>query len=127
MHNDLPRTQIRPLDNIIVNLDRRINGGGTHWVAIINSPKLDYCLYYDPFGVAPSDIIKKFANKSGKPGKYQNSQIQNFKSSACGYFCLYVLDKFNKGNNLYDIFYGFDQKPEVMNEKIIRKYASEMV
>ena len=123
MHDQTDMQKVQKIDNGIINLDRD-NNGGTHWVCWSNIPKNPYILYFDSFGISPSDIIAKFLNTSGKPIKYNNSEMQMYKSIMCGWYCIYILDKLNKGKDLRDILFTFEQDPEILNEKIISKYAN---
>jgi hypothetical protein len=66
----------------IVNLDKH-TGPGTHWVAVSNT----YSMYFDPFGVPPSDKIKV---------KYYNSfEIQHALEDLCGEYCIWFLKHVN--------------------------------
>lgn len=66
----------------IVNLQSSNVGNGTHWTAFYYSPKHSY--YFDAFGfVAPEEVENKF-----KVYTYNDKQIQDLKSTACGYYCI---------------------------------------
>lgn len=125
MHDQIVGMKIDKVDNGIINLDRN-NNGGTHWVCYSNLPKYDFVLYFDSFGLPPSNLIADFLKTSGKKIKYNNSEMQLFSSIMCGYYCLYVLDKLNKGENLYDVLYKFKQDPVIFNEKLIKKFGSSI-
>lgn len=124
-HDQVKNLQIQEEDFGIINLDRD-NQGGTHWTCYANTPKLDFTLYFDSYGVAPSDIIGKFLKTSGKPVKYNDSEMQMFDSIMCGYYCLYLLDKVNKKVPIYDILYSFKQDPEAFNEKLIKNFGGQL-
>jgi hypothetical protein len=128
MHDELIGQQIGDLENTVVNLDRRPNGSGTHFVAICNLPNRKECVYFDSFGVTPSDIIKKYMKTSGKKCIYNDggSELQKYDSSACGYYCLYFLEKMNHGKKTIDIIEKFKQEPSEFNEKMMRKYSSNI-
>jgi hypothetical protein len=127
-HNDLIRKKNKFADqSMIINLDRDPNGQGTHWTCLFVSHKLPYNIYFDSFGVSPSDIIIKYLKQNGKLVKFNNSEIQHMKSIMCGYYCIYVLDKLNKGHNIYDILMKFEQDPDLFNEKLIQKYGSNLL
>lgn len=111
---------------MIINLDRS-DGPGTHWVCCYTNSNLPYNIYFDSFGVGPSDIISKYLKQNGKLIKYNNSELQMMESIMCGYYCLYVLDKLSRGHNIYDILMKFQQDPEVFNEKLIQKFGSSVM
>lgn len=51
----------------------------------------------------------------------QNNQIQNINTTRCGYFCLYFLNKMNRGQSYYDLL-----KDTMKNEKFIEKYCKSL-
>jgi hypothetical protein len=66
----------------VVNLQSSTVGNGTHWVAFYYNSKNSF--YFDAFGFpAPVEIEQKL-----KKYKYNEKQIQNLKSTACGYYCV---------------------------------------
>lgn len=119
--DELPK-KIANKEYRIINLDHSSNSG-THWVAIINDPKLKYSFYFDSYGLVPPTEAVKYMKTSGKQIYYNSSQIQLVNSVACGFYCLYVINEFNKGRPIYDILYGFNQKPTQANEQFITKWA----
>lgn len=77
----------------IVNLQSSNVGNGTHWTAFYYSPKNSY--YFDAFGfVAPEEVEKKL-----KLYTYNDKQIQDLKSTACGYYCIAFILFMNKQKN----------------------------
>ena len=78
----------------IINLDDS-EGPGTHWTVMRITPK--FCIYFDSFGLpAPQDIIK-YARK--RIIVYNNDQVQDIMSDACGYYCLDFIKFFDKYKN----------------------------
>ena len=130
MHDDLVDKIVDKNENLnmIVNLDRRPNGNGTHFVAICNDPENKSIYYFDSFGVIPSDIIKKFMKTSGNKCIYNDgeSELQEFDSSACGYYCLNFLDRLNNGETYEDLLYKFKQHPSDFNEKKMEEFARKI-
>ena len=53
---------------------------------------------------------------------HQNSQIQNLRSSTCGYFCLYFLNEMHQGNDYSDLLQVFDAADTDKNELFIQQY-----
>ena len=79
--------------NYIINLENS-NGSGTHWTSLFYHPLNSY--YFDSYGfVAPLEVEQKI-----KPYKYNDAEIQDFNSKACGYYALafikFLNDKTNK-------------------------------
>ncbi len=68
----------------IINLQDHNIGDGTHWVAFRYSE--DVCEYFDSFGIqCPIEILNV---TEGKKLLYNVKQIQDYNSSACGWFCI---------------------------------------
>jgi hypothetical protein len=66
----------------IINLQSSNIGSGTHWTAFYYNSKHSY--YFDAFGfLAPVEVEQKLNEYT-----YNNKQIQNLKSTACGYYCI---------------------------------------
>ena len=100
----------------IINLDSS-DGGGTHWVALKDNGS--HLQYFDSFGLQPPEEIK-----GGKKIQFNTSQLQDLKSSRCGFYCLYVLNELSKGKDYYDIIYSLDQMNQKKNEKAMENYFS---
>lgn len=126
MHNELINAKIPDNINLIINLDRRPNGTGTHFCAVSNMQDSDKCYYFDSFGVSPSDIIKKYMKSSGKKCCYNNSELQSFNSVLCGLYCLYFLENTSKGKDPLKILHKFKQNPSAFNEKMMDKYGHSL-
>ena len=71
----------------IVNLQSSKDGGGTHWVCLYYTPNFSY--YYDSFGFVPP---LKIQNKI-IPYIYNDMEIQDIDSTACGFHCVAFLIK----------------------------------
>ena len=75
----------------IINLDDSTSGKyGTHWTGLYINNKT--AIYYDAFGLAIPQAIKKFITKN-KVSKtfFSIDQIQSINSTTCGYYVLYFL------------------------------------
>jgi len=74
---------------------------GSHWIAtyarniVIN--------YFDSFGMPLFQEMINHAKKLNLTLLPQNNQIQNIKTTTCGYFCLYFLNEMNKGKSYFDL------------------------
>jgi hypothetical protein len=66
----------------VINLENENDGGGSHWVCFKYGDNIEY---YDAFGFYPPNSIMKLAKKDIF---YSNKQIQDEKSTACGWFCI---------------------------------------
>src|SRR5205085_10391789 len=106
-HDTLPA---KPTGFSVVNYDK-LGGAGTHWVCYFNDPRSKYIEYFDSFGLPPSETIKIFLRKSGKPIQYNDSTLQQKNSVLCGPYCVYYLSERLKGRSPYDILYTFKQLP----------------
>ena len=67
----------------IINLQDSDAGKGSHWTVFFYNKPLT-SIYYDSFGfIAPLLVQEKIT-----PYIYNENEIQNYKSSACGYYCI---------------------------------------
>ena len=85
----------------IVNLQSSKEGGGTHWVCLYYTPNFSY--YYDSFGfVPPLEIQNKII-----PYIYNDMEIQDIDSTACGFYCVALVLFLNKKMNIERGFIEF--------------------
>jgi hypothetical protein len=85
----------------IVNLQSSKDGGGTHWVCLYHTPNFSY--YYDSFGfVPPLEIQNKII-----PYIYNDMEIQDIDSTACGFYCVALVLFLNKKMNIERGFIEF--------------------
>ena len=101
----------------IVNLQDHDEGSGTHWcVFYYNKPLTS--IYFDSYGFpSPLDV-----ENSIKPYIYNDAEIQDFDSSACGYFCIaFIKFLHNKDNKqeAYKTFLKLFKQQTVKNDKIL--------
>ena len=69
-----------------------------HWTAWFKNGNEKY--YFDSFGLDPTkEIVKYLGNRI----LISTFQIQHYNEDDCGQWCLYVLDKLNKGYDFIDI------------------------
>jgi hypothetical protein len=91
MKDELPLTLKRGF--YVINLKSSTVGSGTHWTALYYNSKHSY--YFDPFGfIAPTEVEQKLNEYT-----FNNKQIQNLKSTACGYYCIAFIIFMNKRKN----------------------------
>lgn len=103
----------------VINLQSSNDGDGTHWTALYYQPKQSY--YFDAYGfLAPIEVEEKL-----KSYIYNNKQIQNYNSTACGYYCISFILSMNKQKNkeigfkkFIDVFSNNSKK----NDEILYNY-----
>lgn len=90
----------KQLGSYYINMQNYDEGEGTHWVYArlycdsdrdSDNDDDEYgvvkCLYFDPFGLdMPKEVEEYF--KEFKPIAYSKKQIQNIRSSQCGWYCV---------------------------------------
>jgi hypothetical protein len=69
-----------------------------HWTCWFKNGKNKY--YFDSFGLTPTKEIVKYLKS---PLMYSTFQIQQFNESNCGEWCIYVLNRLNKGDDYADV------------------------
>ena len=74
--------------NIILNMSST-GHPGTHWIAVRTYNNM--ILYFDSFGVEPSDEILDYARINKKKVIYNDYQIQHLKDEDCGQLSLAFL------------------------------------
>ena len=101
----------------IVNLQDHDEGSGTHWVAFYYNKPLT-SIYFDSYGfIAPLDVQDRI-----KPYIFNDKDVQDFDSSACGYFCISFI-KFlhnkEKKHVAYKTFLQLFKLQTFKNDKIL--------
>ena len=112
----LPKDLIRD-KFYIINLQDHDEGGGTHWcVFYYNKPLTS--IYFDSYGfVPPIDVENRI-----KEYIFNDKEIQDFDSSACGYYCIaFILFLHNKDNKqeLFKTFLKLFKLQTLKNDKIL--------
>ena len=106
----------------IINLQSSKEGNGTHWVCLYYTPNYSY--YYDSFGfVAPLEVQKKII-----PYMYNDLEIQDIDSTACGFYCVAFVLYLNKKMNIEKAFMEFINlfgKDTERNEAILHRILYE--
>ena len=101
----------------IINLQDSDAGKGSHWTVFFYNKPLT-SIYYDSFGfIAPLLVQEKIT-----PYIYNENEIQNYKSSACGYYCIafikFLHNKTNKEKSFLTFLKLFNIKTH-HNDKIL--------
>jgi hypothetical protein len=86
----------------IINLESSNAGRGSHWTVFFYNKPLT-SIYYDSFGfIAPLEVQEKIT-----PYIYNENEIQNYKSSACGYYCIAFIKFLHNKTNKEEAFKTF--------------------
>ena len=122
---DMLPQKILDNESVVINIQDYLDGGGTHWVCVVNQPDSADVEYFDSFGVQPSDVVVDYMTQAGKGVVYSDGHIQDVRSVMCGYYaCYFIMERF-KGRPMVDVLLDFS-KPE-MNEKMITAFAQARV
>jgi hypothetical protein len=106
----------------IINLENHDEGNGTHWTCFkITDTKLN--IYFDSYNfVAPELVDKKIM-----PYIYNDKQIQDITSSACGWYCIACMSYVEKHNPVgdylafKDFINGFSKNQD-FNDGILQRF-----
>jgi hypothetical protein len=99
MKDQLPNRLER--GSYVINLQSSKDGNGTHWVCLYYTPNFSY--YYDSYGfIAPLEVQKKIM-----PYMYNDLEIQDIDSTACGFYCVAFVLYLNKKMNIEKAFMEF--------------------
>ena len=115
--DQLPKELIRG-KFYIINLQDHNKGDGTHWTAFYYNKPLT-SIYFDSYGfIAPQDVQNKIT-----PYIFNDAEIQDFNSSACGYFCIaFIKFLHNKEDKqeAYKTFLKLFKLNTLKNDKILQ-------
>jgi hypothetical protein len=102
----------------ILNLDVP-SGSGSHWTLLsLIGPE---GIYFDSFGVEPSEPVLKMMKKFKKVNIRNLNDMQSLTSSSCGFWCIFVIEQLLKGIPFYEIVNNFSNNHK-KNEAILTKY-----
>lgn len=106
-----PNDKLPPLEPghaYIVNLENAYKNGrpspGTHWVGVIYQPSR--VLYFDPFGVGPTQFVTRRIKETGKPLVINKLQFQGLDQSDCGILVAYVIKRMLDGASWKEVVGG---------------------
>lgn len=109
-HTDKGKHENRRLSygNYIINLN-----GQSHWCAMIIHPKGNF--WYDSYGFPAPENLETLMGKY----TWNDKQIQDIKSTSCGYFCIAFLKFMERPNKqIYNTFCNLFDDPK-KNDKIL--------
>ena len=90
---------------IVFNLDPH-DRPGSHWVCAYIDILHNHAYYYDSYGYAPCDEIRRLLRRCREQGCkdiYWNDIRHQRKTSECGTYCMYVIISLLKGLSFTDI------------------------
>jgi hypothetical protein len=107
-NNGSAKGEVLPYGNYIINLN-----GQSHWCGMVISPNGNY--WYDSYGFPAPENLEKLMGKY----TWNDTQIQDIKSTACGYFVVAFLKFMEKPNKtMYEGFCNLFRDPK-QNDKIL--------
>ena len=113
----LPKELIREKFYIVNLEDSDGENGGTHWTVFYYNKPLT-SIYFDSYGfIAPVHVQDRI-----KPYIYNDAEIQDFNSSACGYFCLAFINFLHNKDNkkeAYKFFLKLFKLQTMKNDEIL--------
>jgi len=112
--NNLMRTKF-----YIVNMQDHDKGNGTHWTVFYYIKPLT-SIYFDSFGFVPPIQVENRIS----PYIFNDADIQDYNSSACGYFCIaFIKFLHNKQDKqeAYKAFLTLFKNQTIKNDKILQQ------
>lgn len=104
----------------IINLETS-HQEGSHWTCVLYTPTDSY--YFDSYGFVPPLELEEVI----KPYVYNDSDIQDFNSEACGYYCIAFIKFMNDKNDkekAYNAFIQLFKNNRKENDDILKRYLS---
>jgi len=109
---------------MIINMNNS-NQGGSHWVLLLLNKK--DVVYFDSFGVVPSLEVLSFMKSCKRPIYYVDRQLQDLKSTSCGWFCIYfIVECMIKGRDILDVLLqDFSYNPAKNESKLLSFFTKK--
>lgn len=92
--------------SLILNLQRS-DEPGSHWVAVYHEPRGRYVEYFDSFGAPPPEEVVRA--KRRRPLLWSSSQLQDVRSSSCGWYAMDFIRARLRGVPFLAYLYRFNQ------------------
>lgn len=111
----------------VVNTDR-CGGRGIHWVAF-HFPLRGPAEFFDSLGNSPEYYNTRFRyilTINGPRYQYSTSRIQSETSSVCGHYCIYFIEKRNKGFSMKNIMHDFSVSRLHENDRLVSDYVKQL-
>lgn len=101
----------------VINLQDQKAGGGTHWV-LLYLVKPGKATYFDSFGeVPPTEVESKM---KGRGVSWNNDQLQAYKSSSCGWWCIRAANALLHGKSIRQFAHSYNLHDTSANEATLR-------
>ena len=94
-------------------------GEGTHWVVFYYNKPLT-SIYFDSFGFPPPEDVEEVI----KEYIYNDEDIQDLESTACGYFCIAFIKFLHNKQDKQEAYKGFVKLFKLdtsQNDRILQK------
>jgi len=118
--DDIPSKLAGKTGCIVINMDSK-SGGGTHWIVLLLNKYES--VYVDSFGMTPSENVLTFMRRCAKPMFFSDIQLQDLKSSSCGWFCICIgRECAVKGRDILDVLFKTFGKTPQHSERALLKY-----
>ena len=75
-------------ESVVINTQDYLDGGGTHWVCVVNQLDSNDAEYFDSLGVQPSNVVVDYMKTSGNGLGYRDNHIQNVDSIFLWLLCV---------------------------------------
>jgi len=98
----------------IINMQDSDDGNGTHWTCFRTGKILEY---YDAYGFPPPMEVMERQKKGGID--WTDKQIQNEKSTACGYFCVARIKSNMPFHQFVDYFSNDSSKNDLLLKMLL--------
>lgn len=128
-HKNLPLNAVLMRDEVkkklnygfsVINLETT-RQDGSHWTCVLYTPLTSY--YFDSYGFVPPLELEEVI----RPYTYNNTDIQDFDSEACGYYCVafikFMNDKKDK-DSAYKAFTELFKNNRKENDTILKRYLA---
>lgn len=116
--------KIKKVKTCIINADDE-NRGGTHWVCAFSGPEQHYTIFFDPFGAAIDERIRKYLKQGEKDVIALTTQAQHLHASSCGYWCIYFLYSMSMGMTPANFLARLDPTDQQKNEKLLEIFFNK--
>lgn len=121
MSDSIPKNMI--YGSYVFNLDKS-GGEGTHWTALCIG-RGGHKFYFDSYGMPAPNLL----DKQLKPYTFNDRELQDYKSSSCGFYCIAFIQYMTRRGMTEDNFKKFlsffrTYPSNKYNEFIINRFIS---
>ena len=97
MRDELSKVLRHDNECMVINTDISQNEG-THWTSLFIRNGTSF--YFHSYGFPPPLEVVNYCRE---PRYYNSFPIQKFSEIICGHYSIFVLQRLNNGDNVYDI------------------------